>query len=296
VQAEVRKDGHLRPTWELEQVEGMRQTRQPEQEGRLGVRDGMRPDDGRGSLLIRPRPGEEQESPIVSARLQRDRLPHPHRQQVVYEIEDRYTRSGRQSPEFLDTRYVVNNQIDREGRPVVYSAHPPPARYAQYENIRVDRERSGRSRSPVYVKLGPVSGQYREQSPAPRYVQQATNYRSRTPQPSMEEFQYERAPRAEYYRNIVYAEEPRRAPPRYDAEVEYVQVADPQGDYVIRRPIRREPEPVYATYEDGSYTREPVYETRPPVSRSALTYEEEEYDPRNPGPPPSTTTRQVRYQ
>jgi hypothetical protein len=77
--------------------------------------------------------------------------------------------------------------------------------------------------------------------------------------------------------------------------VEYVQVADSQGDYVIRRPVRREPEPVYATYENAPFARQAVYETRAPVSRSDPAYYEE-YDPRHPAPPPSTTIRQVRYQ
>jgi hypothetical protein len=71
-----------------------------------------------------------------------------------------------------------------------------------------------------------------------------------------------------------------------------IRVSDPQGDYMIRRPVRREPEPVYATYEDDGYARQPVYESRGPILRAEPAFvEEEEYDPRHPAPPVP-----VRYQ
>jgi hypothetical protein len=69
---------------------------------------------------------------------------------------------------------------------------------------------------------------------------------------------------------------------------------------MIRRPVRRErdPEPVYARYEDERYARQPVYETRPGPPHSDPPYLEE-YDPRNPGPPAEAALvrqREVRYQ
>jgi hypothetical protein len=70
---------------------------------------------------------------------------------------------------------------------------------------------------------------------------------------------------------------------------------------MIRRPVRREPEPVY--YEDEVYARQPVYESRAPTmprpERAEPQYEE--YDPRQPVPgsgpgPAPAPIRQARYQ
>ncbi|KAF4633261.1 hypothetical protein G7Y89_g4855 [Cudoniella acicularis] len=138
--------------------------------------------------------------------------------------------------------------------------------------------------------MGPQPGQYRNRSPVTHNLHQEPVYRARTPQPAAEEVVYDRAPRQDYRR--VYAEEPRPREPQYAEAYELVRVSDSQGDYFIRRPVRREPEPVYAAYEDDTYTRQPVYESRPPVSRSDPTFYEEEYDPRHPQAPPPAPARQ----
>jgi hypothetical protein len=68
---------------------------------------------------------------------------------------------------------------------------------------------------------------------------------------------------------------------------------------MIRRPIRREVEPVYTAYEDESYARQPAYESRAPASRSEPAIYEEEYDPRHPQalqPPPAPVRQASRYQ
>ena len=150
------------------------------------------------------------------------------------------------SPEILDHRYNATrrNYDERQGS---FAMQQLPSRSTRYEDGRLEEDHR-RSRSPVYVRLDAPPSQYRERSPGPRYVPQEPIYRTRTPQAPVEEYAYERRPRAEYYR--VYADEPRTRQPQYDTQVEYIQVSNPQGDYVIRRPVRRE-EPVYTPYEDG---------------------------------------------
>lgn len=298
-EAERREEEALRSIWETERIESMRRMHEAEPEQQRIVRDNSRHGDARDVLIGRPRATEERASSSANPRVQYERLQPQQRQPAIYDYEDRYAKSERpggrvRSPELVDHRYLVNDPADRDDRKLAYSSHSTASRYAPYDNIKIDHERVGRSRSPVYVKLGALPGQYREQSPGPRYVPQDSTYRTRSPHQQLEGVRYERVPRPEFYR--VYADEPRRAPPRYEGQVEYVQVADPQGDYVIRRPVQRDHEPMYATYDDGGYTREPVYESRAPVSRSDPAYYEE-YDPRNPAPPPSATIRQqVRYQ
>lgn len=106
------------------------------------------------------------------------------------------------------------------------------------------------------------------------------------------------ARRPEYYRYVENARAPSRQAPVETWEI--VHVIDERGEYYIRRPVRREPDPIYA-YEErrvhrdaGPYTAyEPVYV---PASRADLAREHlgpmvdrredpsyyEEYDPRFP--------------
>jgi hypothetical protein len=231
-----------------------------------------------------------------------ERAPQPSR---TYAYDDRYVSSVPEqvardrSPELVDRRYKLNNVVYRDERQGSSNGtHRTPSRYARYESVRLENDRA-RSRSPVYVKMG-QPGPYRERSPGAPPLRQEPIYRARTPheQAAGEEMDYDRPapPRQEYYR--VYANEPRprvpqpRVPQYAEPAYEFVRVADPAGDYMIRRPVRRErePEPVY--YEDEVYARQPVYESRPPP-RAEPQYEE--YDPRQPAPA-SAPVRQARYQ
>jgi hypothetical protein len=221
------------------------------------------------------------------------------RESRVYAYEDHYISSvpehaaaREKSPELVDRRYKLNNVVYRDERQSSHGAHRTPSRYARYESVRLENDRA-RSISPVYVKMAPQTARYRERSPGAHPFHQEPIYRTRTPQVPTEEVTYERAPpRQEYYR--VYADEPRPRP-QYVETYELVQVSDSNGDYMIRRPVRREREP------GPVYARQPVYETREsraPVSRPDEAYYEE-YDPRNPGPPPAEAAhvrREIRYQ
>ncbi|KAM3077402.1 hypothetical protein ACMFMG_006748 [Clarireedia jacksonii] len=214
-----------------------------------------------------------------------ERVPPPKHYQT-YAPEDRYTEqvarpsvAREASPDTVDRRYRAGNVVYRDER----QGSRAPSRYSRYESVRLENDRA-RSRSPVYVKMRGQAGQYVEHSPAAPLPRQEPIYRTRTP----DDIIYERAPRQEYYR--VYADEPR---PRQ--AYEYVQY-DSQGPYIIQRQVRREPEPVYAAYDDEPYTRQPVYESRPAVTRTDPAYYEE-YDPRHPAPlPPNAAGREVRYQ
>lgn len=297
-EAERRNEDALRARWESERIESMRRMYQPP-EGQHPRNYERYEDDSRATVITLPPASKDRTPEPISSR---PRYERPMQQHHVdsYDYEDPYVRSAVEasashprSPEMGDHRYRLSEATYRDDRQPVHGVHAPPSRLTRYETIRVENDRP-RSTSPLYVTLGAHPAQYREQSPASRYPQQESLYRTRSPQPSVQELSYERIPRPEYYR--VYTDEPRPRQIHHEGQVHYVQVADPSGDYVIRRPIRREPEPIYATFEDGSLTsRQAVYETRAPVSRSDPAYYEE-YDPRHPAPPPSTTVRQVRYQ
>jgi len=259
-------------------------------------------DDGRIIMTRGRHLGEDEAGYII-----RERIPQA-KQSPAYAYDDRYLHAAPEqtiardrSPELVDRRYKLNNVVYREERQGGHGMRRTPSQFARYESVRLENDRA-RSRSPVYVKVGTQPGQYRERSPAHPF--QEAVYGARAPLP--ENVTYERAPRPEYYR--VYADDPRPRQPQYVETYEYVQVSDPKGDYMIRRPVRRErePEPRYKTYEnesyarkpvyeDEQYTRKPVYESRAAVSRSDPAYYEE-YDPRHPAPPPSAAPSRQRYQ
>jgi hypothetical protein len=64
--------------------------------------------------------------------------------------------------------------------PSAHGTHHTPSRYARYESVRLENDRP-RSRSPVYVKVGPQPGQYRELSPGAQPLHQELVYRTRAP-------------------------------------------------------------------------------------------------------------------
>ncbi|PVH82965.1 hypothetical protein DL98DRAFT_455911 [Cadophora sp. DSE1049] len=259
-------------------------------------------EDDRGFVSTRRPVNPELDDLAPNGYIIHERAPVP-RPARSYAYEERYVSSVPEqggprdrSPELVDRRYKLNNVVYRDERQDSQGTYRTPSRYARYESVRLENDRA-RSRSPVYVKVGTHAAHYRELSPGPHpahSLRQEPIYRSRTPQQGAEEREIERAPRQEYYR--VYADEPRPREPQYAEAFEYVRVSDPAGDYMIRRPVRREPEPIYATYEDDVYARQPVHEGRAPAPRAAEpTFYEEEYDPRHPAPPPPPA-RQIRYQ
>ncbi|KAL8419407.1 hypothetical protein RB594_002582 [Gaeumannomyces avenae] len=189
-----------------------------------------------------------------------------------------------------------------------------------------------RSLSPVYVRYvdqGPPADKYRERSPPPPLHGEPL-YRARQA-PALEEVIYGRAPPREYYE--ILDEEPRPRQVEYEA-YELVKARDAQGEYYIRRPVRRQPEiegyynsshqagpysaggPArrevsYAPYEQRarypSRQPQPSYNGREPVtsraaepgpmSRADAAYYEE-YDPHYPAtahPPPGPIARPERY-
>lgn len=188
-----------------------------------------------------------------------------------------------------------------------------------------------RSLSPVrvrYVDQGASADKYRERSPPPPLHGEPL-YRARQA-PPVEEVIYERAPAREYYEILNDHQRPRQV--EYEA-YELVRARDAQGEYYIRRPVRRQPEvegyynsPHQAgPYAAGGYTRREVayvpyeqdvryssrqpgpYDGREPVtarvaepgsmSRVDPAYYEE-YDPHYPAaapPPPGPIARPERY-
>ncbi|OBT80424.1 hypothetical protein VF21_00864 [Pseudogymnoascus sp. 05NY08] len=241
----------------------------------------------------------------------------------------------RRTSDMVDRRYVMDDVIYRDERPVNPDAHPrKAARYVSYENLSYDDD-VPRSHSPVYItdRL-PERRQYRALTPGGRhYAPQDPVYEphrvSQSQQP-MEQVEYERVPRPEYYR-VYPDEQPRRHPG--EPHIEYVR-ADAQGEYVVQRSsLRREQDAMYTydgapRYEEAPqryrevdrydepppprHQRQPVYEEAPQrpvyeragagvppstgagVSRNDPEYYEE-YDPRHPAPPPEVSQRPLRY-
>ncbi|KFZ07958.1 hypothetical protein V502_09638 [Pseudogymnoascus sp. VKM F-4520 (FW-2644)] len=244
--------------------------------------------------------------------------------------------STRRPADMADRRYVMDDVIYRDERPINPDAQPRNgARYVSYENLRYDDE-VPRTHSPVYItdRL-PERRQYRALTPGGRhYAPQDPIYEPRpTPQSQqpMEQVAYERVPRPEYYRAYP-DEQPRRHPG--EPQIEYVR-ADAHGEYVVQRPsLRREQEAMYKydgvpRYEEvpqrygevnmydepppPRQQRQPVYEEAPqrpvyeragagvaPSTSAGMSRNDpayyEEYDPRHPAPPPEVSHRSLRYE
>ncbi|OWO97618.1 hypothetical protein B2J93_8599 [Marssonina coronariae] len=281
--------------WEGERGENARMCPVPVEPQRR-VRDKLEDHRGRGNSRRPVNTAEDLGKYTV-----RERTPAP-RPILAPAYEERYTSAVPQetrrnrSPELVDRRYKLNNVVYRDERQSSQGNYRTPSRYARYESVRLENDRA-RSRSPLYIKLGAHPGQYREMSTVPHpthALRPEPMLRSRTPQQGAEDVAFERPHRQEYYR--IYADDPRTREPHYAEAYEFVRVSDPQGDYMIRRPVRREPEPVYDTYEDDIY-RQPIYGSLAPpaASRTEPMFYEEEYDPHHPAPP-MPASRQVRYQ
>jgi hypothetical protein len=314
-----RQEEALRAGWAAERVDTVRRIYQPvpDQDPRAIFELTGRNSDGAPKET---RPTSVQGSHLRNERPVQGRPSHA-RQFSAHDYADRYgpvapsiaQPTRERSPELVDHRYKRNNVVYREERQASQGARRTPSRYARYESVRLENDRA-HSRSPLYVKVGSQLSHYRDHSQAPRGPLEDSVYRtgspqpaakeaiyhSRSPQTSVLEPLYQRAPpRQEYYR--VYADgHPRARQPQYIEEYEYIQVADPQGDYMIRRPIRRIQEPypeeayvrqaAYETHEPVYESRQPLYENREPI-RAGLPYDEE-YDPRHPAPPPTFESRQ----
>lgn len=310
----------LRASWKAERVDSVRRMYQPSSERHRDGHYNEREDVDNNALGVLRTVSPERLSNTRPAQTVHDRYPGQARHEIPHEYDERHTAGTKgpqhpreRSPELVDHRYKLNNVVYREERQLSHGSGRgiAPARYSRYESMRSENDRA-RSRSPVYVKVGSQPGPYRERSPVLQPCQPESSYRGHTPQGNMQEIAYERAPRPDYY----YADGPRarQPPPQYAEPCEFIRVADPvNGDYMIRRPLPARRESVYAPYEEDPYdrqpaydTREPVYETHDPVyetrapvelraavSRSDPAYYEE-YDPRNPAPPP-TSLRQARY-
>jgi len=192
------------------------------------------------------------------------------------------------APQSLATpmyQHQPSKVIYMDGRQEIAPSRDPEW-YPRSVDHRSEMERE-RSRSPVYIRYAhppPPVQQYRERSPPPaRQVEPMYHPSSRGP-PPLEEIQYERGPRQEYYR--VYTDEVRPRPVEYETAYEIVQVRDAEGDYYIRRPIRREappppPEPArYYAYEDERPVR------REPEPQPYLAYERVAYSRDASRPPP----------
>ena len=284
-----------RPSWDVGRAGGSKLTYYPQEEGQQRHREHQAEDDravtnfGRAINTVR-------EDVMQDGYVVHERVPQP-RQPRGHDYEDHLTVSPEQgprrerSPELVDRRYKLNNVVYRDERQGSHGLHRTPSRYARYESVRLENDRT-HSSSPVYVKVAPQHGQYGERASGALAMQEPI-YRTRSP---IEDLAYERAPRPGYVR--VFADDHRQREPQYAEAYEYVQVSDPRGDYMIRRPVRRETERVYTRYEDEIPARQPVYEARD--SRATATRADpayyEEYDPLHPAPPPTAGVRQVRYQ
>ncbi len=153
-------------------------------------------------------------------------------------------------------RRVMQEEGDYRG--VRSSSHHAP-RQIEPEAIRREAPRDA---SPTYVEQAPPRRQYQQHyidEPQPRYEPPP-------PRRQIERVVYDPVTRQEY---IEVVDEPPRRP--VQVQMEYVRVSDPNGDYFIERPARRQ-EPVYARYEDDLHE----YEARERMRRQEPIYVDEQ--------------------
>ncbi|KAI0599317.1 hypothetical protein F4775DRAFT_550823 [Biscogniauxia sp. FL1348] len=189
-----------------------------------------------------------------------------------------------------------------------------------------DRDRS-RSPIPLRYESKPAPEQYRERSPGSRHA--APVYRLKRAPIYADDVFYRQSLRQDYYEIRVDEACQRQYSPEYVETYEIVKVRDSRGEYFIRRPILREQEATYVTYQDERpayqdpckaqeiHSRQITYDvapsrqpishaaglpaamSRPPIYKSLSSNDPaalEEYDPRFPATQPNLdASRRVRY-
>ncbi|KAI1079412.1 hypothetical protein F5B20DRAFT_543449 [Whalleya microplaca] len=160
----------------------------------------------------------------------------------------------------LDQQQVGSEAFDYQPRHLNDATYERNLSYAQHssrEQIHSSRTHTYeqiRPGSPVYVRYESRAHpeRYRQHSPSTHIVQPARGpIRSSA---VLEDVPYDQAPRQEFYH--IYTDEPRARPAsQYTTAYELVPARDSQGDYYIRRPIRRGPEQGHLTYEE----EQPIY-------------------------------------
>ncbi|KAI1407478.1 hypothetical protein F5Y13DRAFT_126315 [Hypoxylon sp. FL1857] len=228
----------------------------------------------------------------------------------------------------LDQQQVSSRDFDYRSKPTrdVHERHPSSEKHVGSE-LQEPLSDYFRSDYPVYLQHEPRLhfDRYREDGPGSRPVDLI--YGSMQTQAAVDDDLYSRPPRPEYHQ--VYGDDyrARRPTSQYAEAYEVVRVKDSAGEYFVRQPVRLEREPVYVpfqhrAYEDKSYSSsrlryESTSRTETPI-RQSTSYEasvrsegiakrsfeplsddpagSEDYDPRFPAAPPSSsTTRRVQY-
>ncbi|KAI0845621.1 hypothetical protein F5Y00DRAFT_165740 [Daldinia vernicosa] len=158
----------------------------------------------------------------------------------------------------LDKQQVLNERLDYRSRhdsDLHHKRQPPYGQYFGSERHTYSDQRHSYDRAtlepPGYVRheSRPGLNQYQENDVDPRAINPAHGS-TRTPAP-LDDALYDRPLRQEYYH--VYNDDHRahQPAPEYATAYEIVRVRDSHGEYVIKRPIRLEREPTYATSQDG---------------------------------------------
>ncbi|KAK3394846.1 hypothetical protein B0H63DRAFT_59927 [Podospora didyma] len=261
----------------------------------------------------------EVESSLLSAlemHLDRRRLPTAAGRQRT-QASARHSEAGTTSGVTASTRHVPETYTQYKDADKDSTFQPYEARRSHSGPGLLHLNDSGRPEDPIepahYSRPGPVE---RDRARHSDYTRQP-EFRDRLPHHSEDdrydrgppsraiEIGYSIAPQSEYYR---YPEDTRRISSRQPVETyEIVHVIDPErGEYYIRRPVRHEPESVYAYDErrphreaDPYPPHEPVYVPVARAARESLGYNTpprtrpaggrredpayyEEYDPRFP--------------
>ncbi|KAI0012887.1 hypothetical protein F4779DRAFT_505253 [Xylariaceae sp. FL0662B] len=176
----------------------------------------------------------------------------------------------------LNQQQVESGTFDcqpKHSNDIAYNETFSYVRHSNPGQVRSDRAHpyeQTQSRSPTYIRYEPRAHpeHYRHHNPSGHIFEPV--HGSIRASAILQDEPYEQTSQQEFYDS--YTDEPRVRPAsQYITAYEIVQVRDSQGEYFIRRPIRREPEQGRLAYEDekpiyretvsqyGAYEREPRF-------------------------------------
>ncbi|KAI0110026.1 hypothetical protein F4814DRAFT_425390 [Daldinia grandis] len=200
-----------------------------------------------GSPISHYAPAQSIEPSIYVAQAARSQQPT-----ITQERDDDDLMAGLESQ--LDQQQVSNEQFDYQLRHDgdFHHERQPPYRHSGHHTYPDQGHSYDQStlEPPGYVRHEPRPrlDQYQENDVDPRAIN-STYGSARTTAP-LDDASYDRPPRQEYFH--VYTDDYRahQPAPEYATAYEIVRVRDSHGEYVIKRPIRFEREPTYATSQD----------------------------------------------
>lgn len=218
--------------------------------------------DERGQPVPPPRQYSPMQVADATRQIQHSIPAYENGRSVQYEY---HGQQGRHSPPRRDVQYIGAASVLGEDTRTARAVRPQNIRYVDGAEVKYEEERA-RPRSPIFVSEQlHARPQQRPGSGGAQNIAQDPVYSNRQTRRLADEG-YDQAPSPIYYQDYVDEAQPKPRQVAYQPEVEYVRMRDAEGEYLVERPVRREP--VYARYDEAPMTRQPAYDegrTRRPV-------------------------------